>query len=396
MSPRPPRRLFQIGIAITSLSLTLVLAELALRAVEFAQPGGSASDRRGFHEPRPDRAWLYGLRPGAEGTLEISGDTLYRINSDGFRDLERKRPKPAGVFRIILLGDSVGFGYGIDASEIFTTVLERKLAEYAGGPQIEVLNLAVSGYNPYTEAALLRDVGRSYQPDLVVVQFCINDLNDPTLHFDAQARLHLGTIPDAAFPDPEARRSEHQSASAALSLCRRSRICARVDDLLLATTSSAPDKAAERAAAVAVDGSDGPEWPWIEALYGEMAETSRSLGAEFAVLAFPYPAQLNGLDGSRDATSLRGAADGNEARDRVPQPVRARLLDAGKRNGWHTIDPLPRFRRAAAQRQKLFIDWWHPTSLGHRLAAEEILASLACAELLPAATGVECGDRPAD
>ena len=102
----------------------------------------------------------------------------------------------------------VAFGYGVEMQQTFPKRMEAQLearrstARTAGATHIEVLNLGVSGYNPYTEAALLADVGPSYQPDLVLVQFCINDLNDPTLHFNVQARLHMGTIPDAAYPEP--------------------------------------------------------------------------------------------------------------------------------------------------------------------------------------------------
>ena len=359
-------RVLRIALAITSLLLTGIVSEVALRVVDAAKP---ARDRRGLHEPRPDRPWLFGLRPGAAGTLPISGDTLYRINSNGFRDIERVRPRPDGVFRIILLGDSVGFGYGVEANEMFTHLLEEQLAGASGAERIEVLNLAVSGYNPYTQAALLEDVGRSYEPDLVIVQFCINDLNDPTLHFDAQTRLHLGTIPDAAFPDPAARRSEATSAASGLSLCRRSRICSLVDDLVLAARARDPDQDAKLAAARPVDGSDGPEWPWIEALYLEMARASREMGAGFAVLAFPYPAQLGGHD---------------------PDPVQTRLIELGKRNGWHTINPLPRFRTAARRREELFMDFWHPTPPGHQLAADELLESRACAGLLPDSAATAC------
>ena len=41
----------------------------------------------------------------------------------------------------------------------------------------------------------------------MLVQFCINDLNDPTFHFDASTVRALGELPEKAFPDPEARRA---------------------------------------------------------------------------------------------------------------------------------------------------------------------------------------------
>ena len=39
---------------------------------------------------------------------------------------------------------------------------------------IEVLSFGAGGYNPYTEAELFKDIGVSYEPDLVVVQFFVS------------------------------------------------------------------------------------------------------------------------------------------------------------------------------------------------------------------------------
>ena len=88
------------------------------------------------------------------------------------------------------------------------------------------------------------------------------------------------------------------------------------------------------------------------------------MGAEFAVLAFPYPSQL-----------LRSGA----------HPVQQRLVALGEQYGWTTIDPLEQLRGARRNRVELFLDWWHPTPAGHELAAREAVRALACAGLLPEA-----------
>jgi hypothetical protein len=357
-------RALRIVLALASLAFTLLAFELLLRVLPFES---QASDRRGLHLARPDRPWLYGMRPGVEGTLPISGDVVYRVNADGFRDSLYLRPKPANTFRVIVLGDSVAFGYGVAASATFAKEMEREIAASAPGRRVEVLNLGVSGYNPYTEAQLLRDLGVAYEPDLVLVQFCINDLNDPTLHFDVQTRLRLGSIPAAAYPDPGSRRRRLAEPGATYRACRRSRLCSRVDDLWLAMTAEQPDEAANRAAAIPVEGEEGPEWDWLEALYVEMAELSRAAGAQFAVLAFPYPGQLDNI----------------QLDNMGVHPVQRRLVALGERNGWTTLDPLERFRTAHRAGTPLFLDWWHPTAAGHRLAAQVAVAALVREGLLP-------------
>jgi lysophospholipase L1-like esterase len=56
-------------------------------------------------------------------------ELLYRINAQGFRDRERVRPKPSGMYRILVLGDSVTFGFGVQPEESFTRLLEAELKE---------------------------------------------------------------------------------------------------------------------------------------------------------------------------------------------------------------------------------------------------------------------------
>jgi lysophospholipase L1-like esterase len=204
----------------------LAAVELGLRLLE-------PHDLRALHELRPDRPWLYGMQPNA--AVRVGGIT-YATNADGFRDRTYPRATPPGTFRIVVLGDSIALGWGVALEESFPKRLEQRL-----GPSVQVLSLGVAGYNPYTEAQLFADVGVGYRPDLVLVEFCINDLNDPTLHFDASTMASLGALPEAAFPDPGRRRP---APGPAARLCRRLRTCALLADRL----APGPDAAALAAA----------------------------------------------------------------------------------------------------------------------------------------------------
>ncbi len=358
-----------LGLVLFGIVIALGLAELGLRLRPSLE--GTGGGLHGLHEPRPDRPWLYGLRPGARADLMISGAvTSYAINADGFRDRLYPRPKPPGTFRILVLGDSVAFGYGVEEAASFPKVLEERLARLAPATQrIEVLNFGVGGYNPYTEEMQFQTIGVSYEPDLVLLQFCINDLNDPTVHFDGQTLLHLGALPDAAFPNPALRRPQPGAPAAAVALCRRSRLCALLDTAWLAHNRTEPDAEAAIAAYAPDFGNPGPQWDWLGARYGAIARQAEALHAPLLVLAFPYRNQVEGRDSGR---------------------VEERLVNLGQAGKWTTLNLLPAFQHAAQSGARLFLDVWHPTAAGHRAAAESILRELQCRKLLPFAAEISC------
>ena len=227
---------------------------------------------------------------------------------------------------------------------------------------MEVLNFGVGGYNAYNEAAQFADLGPGYAPDLVMVQFCINDLNDPTLHFDRQTRLALGRLPDAAFPNPAQRLPLASPSGPLLSLCLRLRSCARIHGQLAGTRRAAREPAALEGTFSPRDGPEhATEWRWLRARYREIAEAASEAGARFVVLAFPFEAQLA---------------------DPKRRSAQRQLEQIGREEGWETIDLLPAFREAARS-ERVLVDAWHPTAAGHRLAAQVVSRALRCRGLVP-------------
>jgi lysophospholipase L1-like esterase len=113
------------------------------------------------------------LRPGGVARSEVE----YRINADGRRGPEVAVEKPEGVRRVAVLGDSITFGYWVAEEDAFPRQLEAMLNEVRGeGPRVEVLNFGVPGYNLDQEIEALRSKALAFAPDVVVVAFCLNDL----------------------------------------------------------------------------------------------------------------------------------------------------------------------------------------------------------------------------
>ena len=88
------------------------------------------------------------LRAGSVGIYRDEGEAHFRINSQGLRDGEHAIPKPPGVLRIAVLGDSFTEALQVAAENAFWAVLERRLAASPGldGRAVETRNFGVSGY----------------------------------------------------------------------------------------------------------------------------------------------------------------------------------------------------------------------------------------------------------
>ncbi|MBF0291030.1 MAG: SGNH/GDSL hydrolase family protein [Nitrospinae bacterium] len=124
----------------------------------------------------PDPDIPYVLKPNLRGFF--AGHPL-NTNSFGMRGDDTALEKPANTIRILGLGDSVMFGWGLDYEDSIMPVLARKLHEKLG-VNVEALNTSVPSYNTHVEAEVYRRIGRKFKPDIVVLLFVGNDFGFPS------------------------------------------------------------------------------------------------------------------------------------------------------------------------------------------------------------------------
>jgi len=89
------------------------------------------------------------------------------------------------------IGDAFTSAEGVDTGASWPRLLEEALNRGAAPPRAQVLNFAITGYGPNQYDAVLRHYVPLYRPDLVIVQFFVNNFGD-VLRSDDQFRSSIG------------------------------------------------------------------------------------------------------------------------------------------------------------------------------------------------------------
>jgi len=161
------RLALRAAIVLVSLVGSLLLAEAIARRLAPAVPTSVVPIYRASDVPDVQ----YTLIPSLD-TRALGADL--RTNSLGFRGPEWTRARTDGTLRVVLIGDSHAFGFGVDFAATVGEVVATLLRERLGRP-VEVLNFAVNGYNAAQQLAVLRSFALDYRPDVVVLMPCNND-----------------------------------------------------------------------------------------------------------------------------------------------------------------------------------------------------------------------------
>lgn len=165
----------RFAAVLLGLALPVLLVEAVLRFFGPVLPGEYSTGT--FLTTHP----VYGRFhvPSFDGWVRTSEFTSHvAINSLGLRGPERPYAKPAGVRRVLVLGDSFTEAAQVDEPDGVVSRLDRGL-NARGTERYEVLNGGVGGWGTGQELLYLRDEGYRYEPDLVVVMLYLgNDVYD--------------------------------------------------------------------------------------------------------------------------------------------------------------------------------------------------------------------------
>lgn len=129
----------------------------------------------------------YRCKPNIRQVLPRPGGGEYTLvtNSIGIRsEREYAVPKPAGIFRIVVLGDSFAAGQYVSNDQRFSEIMERRL------PGVEVMNFALEGTGTDQQLLIFESMAKAFDPDLVILmpflQNIRRNLVDARAAFDPQ------------------------------------------------------------------------------------------------------------------------------------------------------------------------------------------------------------------
>ena len=346
-------------LAAASVLVTLAVLEAAFRVAHV--PVGTVQINRATVRRSDDPRLRFELRPGGLARGEVE----YRVNELGLRGPETTLEKPPGVRRVAVLGDSIAFGYWVADEQGFARQLEALLRSAPGGSEVEVLNFGVPGYNLEQEIEALRMKALAFSPDVVVVLFCLNDL-------EGLFSYELGLVQERS----ERRRSVLGAVREWL--VDRSRLFAWVEYRLT-------ELDARRSFVKAKNPLEGR-------LYAEaLSEQKKALTAQFAVLHSLLASR--GIPGLIVVVPVMG-----DRFDRYPhRDLHRAVVETAEAESLSALDLLDCF--SSYPFRDLRVDVVHPSPLGHRVAAHAVRDALCARGILCDAVppGPSCRDyRPSD
>ena len=171
--------LFNLLLVLSSVATTVGAIEVYLRLTGYSPMKELLDGRELIVRASSNPLRRYEGTPHASG---VAWRALVKLNSQGFRDDEYPMAKDEGVYRIVTLGDSIAFGNLLSVEETFSNRLERLFQ--SANDRVEVINMAMGGYDTLQEVATLETVGTRFGPDLVLVTFCFNDIGTDSVNLD--------------------------------------------------------------------------------------------------------------------------------------------------------------------------------------------------------------------
>jgi len=397
-------RVLTAFVVFAAFGLAVWVAERVIEASDpdlLVRDPVSGDDGMKFYRIDP----VLGLFHKSDFTADYRG-VKYSTNSLGARNEEIPYAREPGRRRLVVLGDSIVWGFGVPNGETLCDYLARALQA------TDVVNLGVAGYGTGQELVLLQHEGFRYAPDDVLLVFTLaNDVEDTYFPDSAESypanlfHLDHGVLRIDRFETTPRERLglwlSHHSYLVKFLATRfgRGRVAGRGGTESARRTHSAIGAAnLARLEAIEPDLSPYAGLAYLQPLASEPRETDGDGHRRYARRGGPLRpdapsyykvelvkqvllaiAQTGAAHGARLTVALAPYAAELEldARDRL----NVELLRFLRAEGIEGVDLLPTLRDAAArgarQRDSLYLDSVHFSPRGNRVVARRLAEALA-------------------
>ncbi|MBN2563139.1 MAG: SGNH/GDSL hydrolase family protein [Phycisphaerae bacterium] len=341
--PRMPLWFPKITTAVVFLGV-VVSADLIVGIV--FPPPRPLSEKTIF-QLHPTRGWAH--RPNSVARLSGS---LVRTDERGLRVEKEARPEEMdGKTRILFVGDSVTLGYYHRARDAYGWQTVARLKERHPRAKLLAMNGGICGYDMRQKYLWFEHEGLAIDPDLVVLQFCLNDVTaryDPAFEMNQNRHLEI-----AQSVRPTSRSGFHRA------------IIAVATRLRFGTDAQAAAEKIEHFAYQQALTDSPPQHvkhAWQDVL-GQLTlfiERCREADVPMMLVCFPVRLQLERPDASADPQEALSEFAASHS------VLCLTLLSAYRQEGGTGSDAV----------RALFVDGTHPTVLGHRIAADALASFL--------------------
>lgn len=104
-------------------------------------------------------------------------DTIFSVNSLGFRSPEISIKKKNGIFRVLLLGDSFTESESVNLDQTAAQIVQRDLKRELNMP-VEIVNMGTMSYSPILYKQKLKQWAEQLNPDLVIINVDMSDFQN--------------------------------------------------------------------------------------------------------------------------------------------------------------------------------------------------------------------------
>jgi lysophospholipase L1-like esterase len=122
---------------------------------------------------KKDHDLFWRFRPAQTITSRFFDGKTYHINSLGLRGPEI--PPKSDKIRVVLLGNSCTFGWGMPDSSTYAVILEKLINGDPSMPKVEIINAGIPGYSTFQGKKFFASDIIKLKPDIVMTMFAWND-----------------------------------------------------------------------------------------------------------------------------------------------------------------------------------------------------------------------------